>query len=305
MERFDAEWREWFVPQPTGLAQRLGATMAADAITPTEQQTLERLNATRKRAGLDQVPVDFDRATTENCRKHALYLAQNPDQVARWPDAHEEYPDRPGFDPAGSSAGTRSVIAPGVKEGREAIDGWMATYYHRLPLLDPGLVRIGFALENHCAVLDCESFVRPRSLGSADATTVSRGDPTYWAVVWPPANGSDIPTCFKAELPEPVPGEDCAKMGFPITFQLKRRFASRVDVVLTLHAGTTNGAAIPCWFATPTAPTNPKLAPDDSWCLVPKKPLQPGAVYAVTGTIEFNGESPVSDAFSWAFLCGK
>jgi uncharacterized protein YkwD len=303
---FDAEWREWFVPPRHGLAQRLAAPAAAAVkATPEEQQTLDALNTLRKRAGLAKTPVEFDGPTSDACRRHARYLALNPDQLDRWPDAHEEYPDRKGFDVDGARAGTSSVIAPGVANGREALDGWMATFYHRTPLLDPGLVRIGYAIEGKCAVLDCESFVRPKALLDSDSLTDTGTTPDWWGVAWPPDNATDVPTHYSRELPQPVPGEDESKMGYPVTFQIDRQCFSSPVVELTLHLGNAQGKVVPCHFSSPQKPTNPRLAPDGEWCLIPREPLQSGASYAVTATIEVVAKRRATGHFAWSFRCGK
>jgi hypothetical protein len=305
LAEFEAAWRDWIVPERRGLAGRLAGPQADTKPSPLEQETLDLLLAIRKQAACSESPLEIDHDLATGCRTHALYLARNPDQAARWPDAHEEYPDRPGFDPQGAFAGTHAVIAPGVANGREAVAGWMATYYHRLPLLDPGLMRVGIALESGTAVLDCGSFVKPRTGVGTDAQTRSEGDPTYWGIAWPPAGATDMPTRFQAELPQPVPGEDESTMGYPITWQLRYRFEARPTVELALHSGSATGPRVACHFSTPTEPTNPKLATDDAWCLIPKKPLDPGGAYTVTAKIEFHGDAPSQDSFSWSFRCGR
>jgi len=305
LAEFESEWRDWIVPAQRGLSGRLAGPLADSKPSPLEQQTLDELLAIRKKAACSEAPLEIDRDLATGCRTHALYLARNPDQLARWPDAHEEYPDRPGFDPVGAFAGTHSVIAPGVASGREAIAGWMATYYHRLPLLDPGLMRVGIALEAGTAVLDCGSFVKPRTGVGTDAKSRSDGDPAYWGIAWPPAGATDVPTRFQAELPQPVPGEDESLMGYPITWQLRYRLAARPTVALELHSGGANGPRVACFVSTPTEPSNPKLATDDAWCLIPKKALDPGGAYSVTAKIEFHGETPTEDSFGWSFRCGK
>ena len=184
LAEFEAQWREWFVPERPGLAQRLGAPLVDESLKGDEKATLDALVAIRRRAGIERADLDFDRTAATNCCKHADYLARHPEQLAAWPDAHEEYPDQEGFDPEGAWAGNHSVIAPGVRDGAEALDGWMSTFYHRLPLLDPGLVRIGYALANHCGVLDAGTFVSPHEFrsvvaGMGTGTVVER-----WGIVW-------------------------------------------------------------------------------------------------------------------------
>ena len=46
--------------------------------------------------------VTFERELADGALAHARYLQQNKEQLAAWPDAHEEWPDRPGFSAAGS-----------------------------------------------------------------------------------------------------------------------------------------------------------------------------------------------------------
>src|SRR6185503_6961817 len=126
-------------------------------------------------------------------------------------------------------------------------DGWMATFYHRLPLLEPGLVRIGWALEGGIAVLDAGSLVAPPE--------------ESWFVRWPPFNGSGIPRRFPGELPNPVPGEDQSQWGYPVTLQFLE-YTPDPDVKMRLYAGTSRSAPeVPCWYSTPQKPTNTDLAP--------------------------------------------
>ena len=301
----EAAWREWFVPARPGVVQRLGAPLVEEKLSGDEKATLDHLVAIREQAGIAKPDVDFDRPASDACRKHAIYLARHADQLERWPDAHEEYPDREGFDPEGAWAGGHSVIAPGSRDGKDAIDSWMATFYHRLPLLDPALLRVGYALESSCAVLDSGSFVGIRERRGVEAGMGQGVDVTWWAIAWPPPGATDVPTRFQDELPDPVPGEDDAKMGYPITFQLLHRYDGRRELELELREGSASGRAVPCWFSTPSKPTNPKLAPDDAWCLIPKGPLDPGKSYFVAGRLKIVANQTAEADVAWSFRCGR
>src|SRR5690606_28944771 len=117
---------------------------------------LVRLNEFRAMLGLP--PCEIDLEATLACRDHALFLQQNPDHWT-WPEAHEEDPAKPGFTIRGMRAGLRSVIIIGQNEfqkiqAEDSIDGWMGTPYHRFPLLEPNIRRIGFAAEGNVVVLD-------------------------------------------------------------------------------------------------------------------------------------------------------
>lgn len=302
---FERDWRAAFLPPVSGLVQRLTAPGVEARVPDAERQALDLLNAMRAKAGATDGPVEFDVAAADSCRRHARYLAQHPEQRDKWPDAHEEYPDRAGFDPRGAWAGAHSVVASGSKSSRDALAGWMATCYHRLPLLDPKLVRIGSACEEGCAVLDCLSFVKPAETWNAGSVTITTKDPLQWAVVWPAPRATDVPTHFAPEVPAPVPGVDPASLGFPVTFQLRHiHFFETHDNVLVLHLGGANGPAVDCYTSTPSAPSNPNAPTRYAWCLMPKAPLQSGATYTVTGKIH---PSRFENAFDveWSFRCGK
>ncbi|MCC6673002.1 MAG: hypothetical protein IT458_18200 [Planctomycetes bacterium] len=290
-EDADGVWREWLLRERGGVAQRLDAGKAALA-TPEEKAVLAHLQTIRDAAlALRPVEADppqqvgIDRGLAAGTLLHAAYLAANPEQAKAWPDAHEEYPDRKGFTVEGAWAGAHSVIAPGVRSMREAIDAWMATFYHRLPLTQPGLLRVGFGMVGGMAVLDADSLAIP----TRDLKLLA---------VWPPANGKGIPTRFVPELPEPVPGVDQTTLGYPITVQFSSGLLKDQQIDLVLREGSDTGKPVEVYVSTPAHPTNPVLAPSDAWCLIPKAHLKPGTLYTVTATIP--GHGPVT----WSFRTG-
>lgn len=281
---FEDRWRAWLVPPAPGLVQRLGAAPAA-TVDPTAKAVMSRLDAIRREAipgfGKDgPPPVSLDTELSNGCRAHARYLAKHPAQAAKWPDAHEEYPDQEGCTAEGAFGGLHSVIAPGVRTAVDALTEWMGTFYHRLPLLDPGLVGIGWGYEKEIAVLDSGSMVAPSEV----VTTV----------VWPAANATGVPLAFVPELPNPVPGERQESWGYPITYQ---RFvdSSGADVSLVLHVDGAGGAEVDAHLLTPSNAKNPDLAPKDAWCLIPKSPLKPKTRYRVTA------RPTVGSTYEWTF----
>ncbi len=267
---FEARWRAWLTGLPDGLVQRLLTTRTD---VPRDQQaTLAMLNALREQAFAAESaalgsrrPVALDAQLGAGCRAHAAYLEQHPEMAARWPDAHEENPEHADWSADGAWAGGRAVIAPGVKNGEAALRAWMGTFYHRLPLLEPGLLRIGLGQSGDIVVLDSGSMV---AFVNED-----------WHVAWPPAGARDVPTRFVPELPNPVPGEDQARFGYPITLQVGvRTNQSEAEVTMRLLDGTRE---VPCWFSSPQQPTNAELAPPGAFCLIPKAHLRPGTTYTV------------------------
>jgi hypothetical protein len=177
------------------------------------------------------------------------------------------------------------VIAPGVRTPDEALNGWLGTFYHRLPLIHPGLVRVGWALQKDVAVLDSGSLARPVA--------------GPWHVVWPYDGMTDVPTHFSPELPNPVPGADQSAFGYPITLQIHAGAGPPRTITLELREGGPKGAEVACHVSTPSQPSNPDLSLSDAWCLIPKAPLKPSTAYAVTA------KWSETRKISWSFKTGK
>ncbi len=108
---------------------------------------VEELNAVRKAAGLGEVVLDA--AMSKACRLHALYLEKNLEHPkVQGLGIHEEDETLPGYTKEGQKAGKVSVIAvlPGPAE---AMEMWVATLYHRIPLLNPALKKVGYGQGRH------------------------------------------------------------------------------------------------------------------------------------------------------------
>jgi len=107
-----------------------------------DDKLLARVNAVRKTAGLQ--PVRLDASLSEGCQRHAHYLSVNAKlPAAQGLAVHRENATLTGATPEGARAAKASVIAV-VLDPQTCVDGWMATLYHRIPILTPDLERIGF-----------------------------------------------------------------------------------------------------------------------------------------------------------------
>src|SRR5262249_55549004 len=99
------------------------------------------------RAGLS--PVVLDERLSRGCRLHARYVVRNLEHPkAAGLGIHDEHANLPGYTEEGARAGKRGVIAV-VSDPADSLTGWMATIYHRVPLLDPSVDRIGWGQELH------------------------------------------------------------------------------------------------------------------------------------------------------------
>lgn len=236
------------------------------------KKALDKVNAYRDFAGLK--PVVLDDQLSKGCLAHARYLVINEGHPAlEGLSAHDEDPKLPGFSEAGRVAGKASDIAIGDYEPIDGFDGWMATLYHRVPILEPNLRSIGFG----CA--------RGRRQGWVTVLNVGTGrekGPRPHAVFYPVPDQVGIPLNFPngGEEPNPIPESKTGRAGYPVTaFFADREPLQKATASLT----NAKGEAVPCWLSTPENPANPKFAKfqGNTICLIAKSPLTPNSTYHV------------------------
>lgn len=271
----ESKWRTWLLGGRPGIAERIDKE-DLDAWPRDALALLDYMNGIREASFKGRVngtwKLKFDPTLSSQCALHAHYLTLHPEQQ-KWPDAHEEYPDKGGYTPEGAWAGTHSVIVWGdFQDYKGAVDGWMGTFYHRLPLLDPGVLRLGWGSEDIYAVMDMSSLAVPYE--------------QPYLVVYPYDKQNGVPTAFFGnEYPDPVPspGGDVVEsefLGYPITLQTNPvdERGEPVYITMKLYQGEEE---VECHLSTPTEPTNPELVPRGTWCLLPKAHLKPKTEYKV------------------------
>jgi uncharacterized protein YkwD len=107
-----------------------------------EEIVVAKVNAARKAAGLNAVRLDAE--LSRGCQAHARYLVLNQKRPeGNGLAVHRENPELPGATPEGAKAAKESVIAV-MLDPQSCVEGWMATLYHRIPILAPNVERIGF-----------------------------------------------------------------------------------------------------------------------------------------------------------------
>lgn len=297
------KWRDWLLGARPGVQERIDkenlAMWPKDAI-----RVLDYMNDIRENAFKGRIKgvwkLKFDADLSGPCDMHANYLLIHPEQ-RKWPDAHEEYADKEGYSVEGVWAGTHSVIAwGGIADYKEAIDGWMGTFYHRLPLIDPGVLRLGWGQAGEYWVMDMSSLAAPYD------------EP--FVVIWPYDGQKDVPCAFSGnELPDPVPekGEDGKFVevieedifGYPITIQTKTIDEKGETVKLSMKLFEEKSEKeVECHFHSPEKPSNPE-SPSDSWCLIPKKYLKPNTSYKVVAEYHnaASKTTAVARSIEWTF----
>jgi uncharacterized protein YkwD len=247
----------------------------------TARAVLEQINGYRKEVGL--AAVTLDAGLTRGCQAHADYLVRNEDQPStQGLGGHDEDSKLPGYTAEGEKAGKAADIAFDV-EPLAAVPAWMASLFHRVPLLDPDLRRVGFG-----------SAHGERS-GWVVVVDVNTGRGSDRPVCCPADGEKDVPTAYHpGERPDPIPESKDKKAGFPVSVRFPRG-ATVHDV--TARLTDTAGQEVPAWVLTPEKTVDRDLQ-RNSVCLVPQQPLRPGTTYTAAVTARVDG---VEWKQAWSF----
>lgn len=271
---------------------RADESPAAPAGAAADQaKALELLNAYRTAVG--SAPVSEDSALNKACKAHsAFYVANVSKYNAKGLSPHKEdatfgsgftgvdFWDRCKAAGYTGFASGEVIAFEGTPAG--ALQGWIDTVYHRLPLLDPVTTEIGFGSvtsgKTSCDTIDSAS------------RNALKTDPI---VVYPWPGQHKVPSSWNG-LEGPTPPSPPG--GFPSGPVVTAQFPKAVTVTahtLTNAAGT---AVAHTWLDKKTDANLANLAPE-TVCLYSNKPLSAGE-YTVTLTLS------TEDILSWRFTVG-
>ena len=258
------------------------------------KKALDKVNGFRKLAGLP--PVVLDEQLSKACRAHARYLALNHGHPATAGlGAHDEDLSLPGASEEGRKAGKASDIAIGDYQPLDGFDSWMATLYHRVPILEPNLKTIGFS----CARSHRLGWVTVLEVGTGRQRGIPRPHPVFYPV--PDQTGVPLHFPIGGEEPNPIPEDKTGKAGYPVT-----AFFPEAAPLKSASGIVTDGAGkeVPIWFSAPEAPANPKFAKNqgNTVCLIPREPLKPNTSYHVTLRGQLGGKGWNK---AWQFTTGS
>lgn len=326
----EEEWRIWASGRSiTAAVTGYGPPLLPPVPNPEQIAGLRRLNEFREMAGLPTCELDLE--ATMACVEHAKFLAMHKEHHV-WPEAHEQDPAKEGFTPRGMRAGMRSVIviySEGGGSAADSVDGWIGTVYHRFPLLQENIKRIGFAYESgkegEMCVLDMGSLEEPHAKDENGKWLA----PPY--VVWPPDETKGWPIGFAYyELPSPiaqVPGrtpvpvgeEDAAQkeLGYPISLQLAHYNKSAVEgATINLYEARKQGGKwvqkieVPLWVHTPQKALLPRQECRDTVFGIPKVLLKKSTWYKAVVNVKLppkfglNLELKNPNRVEWVFKTG-
>lgn len=233
-----------------------------------QQRALEWVNGLRRAAGLRELAPSASLQAAAS--GHAAYLALHPER--RDESAHfQREGDRLyfGATTAGRAryfgyAGAASEVVNFAQRAEDAIDSWMETLYHRIPLIHPGMTEAGYGLD-------------AGGQGPVNVMLTGPLNETPGVALWPYPGQTGVPTGWDgAEVPDPFrlyPGA-ARPVGYPIS----ATFGGQVAALL-LRTGTLTGPEgdVPVMLF---HPGNDSLL-QDTVALIPRAPLTPGATYSV------------------------
>ena len=266
---------------PIALLILLTASVPQAEAEPPDEQALRLLNHYRQLSGL--TPVKLDRKLSAGCMEHANYMVQNQgtDAMAGL-NPHTQRSDLPGASAAGAACAKAADLYPRVSDLGVAIDAWMAGMYHRRPMLDPQLERIGVGYARLpdgmlTAALKFENATRKGGT---------------WPVAYPADKQRDVPLDYGAELPNPIPSHGTG--GYAITLQFPP-----FDKVTGVTAKLTDAKGNPVQFflSDPEHPAT-SLGQFGVICLIPKLSLQAQQVYTVRIDATWKG---TAGTWTWSF----
>jgi hypothetical protein len=288
-----------------------------EEMTDAQREALDAINYYRAAAGVPAAVMAQE--LNEAAQSHAEYVAR---YGITGLDAHIEEDDREGF--TGEKAWDRAEYF-GFTTGRitedisfretpeDAVASLMATVYHRVVLLWPGVTAVGYGHSvNDDMVMeyfvetyygDYESVeglaaevrqgnVHVFDFAQYDLTDLRDGKENSAAVLFPRPGMANVPRQMRGEVPDPAPKEP-TPYGYPVTLQF---YSLHKDVAfLDGKLFDYDGNEVKCWVLTPESDPHDFL--EDEMCILPKEPLPAKSYFRAEFRVEIDGVERIIETF--------
>jgi len=241
-----------------------------------EADVLALVNEFRRRAGVP--PVVYDNTLSQGCHEHARYMVLHRGTHAMYHlNAHLQDPKLEGATAAGAACGAHADLSHSVENIADAVHGWMASLYHRQPVIAPynGRIALGYAKlpgGNYAVAL---RFV------------MAPYDRRLYPVAYPGDGNTNVPIDFHSEVPNPLPRVPYAGHPFTLVFPA-------YDPVTNVAASLVDdaGEPVPIFLSTPEQPATEYSQNNHGIVgLIPQKPLRAGARYTATVTASWKDQT--------------
>lgn len=254
---------------------------------PPEQRALARVNAYRSLAGVQLLTLDPALGTA--AQRHADYDLLNAPDASAWAfGPHGEVAGKPNF--SGTWPGDRATnagyawaagweVMSYVDDPERAVDGLMATVFHRVNILTATHAHLGYGHgQTMSEAVDVLDFGR----GMSEPGSITG------VALFPGPNQRDVPLYGAGETPSPLPPGAAYPIGYPITLQ---PIAGTPLAVSAAELRDKGGALVPLY-------PSPADCAASCYALLPITGLHAGTTYTahVVGTVD----GAVFDV-SWSF----
>jgi hypothetical protein len=249
-------------------------------IPKAEASVFRQFNYWRLINGLP--PVDIDPKLGEACNELCVWMEANGMK-------HRAAAGDPPMSERAAAAGMRSMLSR--ESPAMSIVMLYSSFYHRLPLFNPGTRAIGIGKSARYTAVDGISRVEARKWN--------------YPVIVPAPSSALQPTHFPPESPRPYPAH-VKSPGCPITLTFAHANITEAKGTLDLTVGRGRRAKkvrLPVLVSSPTAPANANRFDNrKSICIIPTSPLAPKSHYTVAVSYKENGEPR---QHTWVFTTGQ
>jgi len=265
--------------------------------TPVYEEVRDRINYYRDIIGLNRMSID--RSLNAAANNHALYVVNSTNAGHLQSDKkHEYFTGEMPWDRTRYFGYMSPMVAENIhfkQSSIGAVDDWMDSVYHRLPLISPIYAHLGYGY-----AVRGTKYANVLEVGSVKYNGLNRR-----TVVYPVDRQKGVPVTWSGlEEPNPFRLYPDAKGpgGYPITLLVSGDRVERVELV---NASITDGTSS-IGFYSFDAVNDSELAKNNAIALIPKYTLKPHTAYMVNTEIKVFYSDDTSEEIKkeWSFTTG-